>query len=71
MLIAFLVSWPFPVLAIATIAYLACIPLVWHAFRRLDRAHRAAEAAAAVVRHHDLTALLWAQGYPRRSWVLG
>lgn len=30
-----------------------------------------AEAAAAVIRHHDLTALLWAQGYPRRSWVLG
>ncbi|WP_447761891.1 phosphoserine phosphatase SerB [Sphingopyxis panaciterrae] len=29
------------------------------------------EAAAAVIRHHDLTALLWAQGYPRRSWVLG
>ncbi|MDK2759828.1 MAG: phosphoserine phosphatase SerB [Sphingopyxis sp.] len=31
----------------------------------------AAEAAAAVIRHHDLTALLWAQGYPRRSWVFG
>ncbi len=31
----------------------------------------AAEAAAATIRHHDLTALLWAQGYPRRSWVLG
>lgn len=31
----------------------------------------AAEAAAAVVRHHDLTALLWAQGYPRRDWVMG
>jgi len=31
----------------------------------------AAEAADAVIRHHDLTALLWAQGYPRRSWVLG
>jgi phosphoserine phosphatase len=31
----------------------------------------AGEAAAAVVRHHDLTALLWAQGYPRRNWVLG
>ena len=30
----------------------------------------AGEAAAAVIRHHDLTALLWAQGYPRRSWVL-
>jgi phosphoserine phosphatase len=29
------------------------------------------EAAAASIRHHDLTALLWAQGYPRRSWVLG
>lgn len=31
----------------------------------------AAEAADAAIRHHDLTALLWAQGYPRRSWVLG
>jgi len=31
----------------------------------------AAEAADAVIRHHDLTALLWAQGYARRSWVLG
>ncbi|ALH80954.1 phosphoserine phosphatase SerB [Sphingopyxis macrogoltabida] len=31
----------------------------------------AGEAAAAAIRHHDLTALLWAQGYPRRSWVLG
>lgn len=31
----------------------------------------AKEAADAAIRHHDLTALLWAQGYPRRSWVLG
>jgi len=31
----------------------------------------AADAADAVVRHHDLTALLWAQGYSRRQWVLG
>jgi len=31
----------------------------------------AAEAADAAIRHHDLTALLWAQGYPRQSWVLG
>lgn len=30
-----------------------------------------ADAAAAVIRHHDLTALLWAQGYSRRNWVLG
>jgi len=31
----------------------------------------AADAADAVIRHHDLTALLWAQGYARRQWVLG
>lgn len=31
----------------------------------------AAEAADAAIRHHDLTALLWAQGYPRRAWVMG
>ena len=53
MLIAFLVSWPFPFLAIATIAYLACIPLGWHAFRRLNRAHEAAEAAAAASREDE------------------
>ena len=29
------------------------------------------EAADAAIRHHDLSALLWAQGYPRRQWVLG
>ncbi len=53
MLIAFLVSWPFPFLAIATIAYLACIPLGWHAFRRLNRVHEAAEAAAAASRDDE------------------
>ena len=31
----------------------------------------AGAAAAVVIRHHDLTALLWAQGYPRRQWVMG
>lgn len=31
----------------------------------------AAEAADATIRHHDLTALLWAQGYSRRQWVMG
>ncbi|MDZ3831217.1 MAG: phosphoserine phosphatase SerB [Sphingopyxis sp.] len=31
----------------------------------------AADAADAAIRHHDLTALLWAQGYSRRNWVLG
>lgn len=29
-----------------------------------------AEAADAAICHHDLTALLWAQGYSRRQWVL-
>ena len=28
-------------------------------------------AAHAHIRHHDLTALLWAQGIPRRDWVGG
>ena len=33
-------------------------------------AHPAAAAAAdAAIRHHDLTALLWAQGYPRAEWT--
>lgn len=31
----------------------------------------AGEAADAAIRHHDLTALLWAQGYSRRQWVMG
>ena len=31
----------------------------------------AAAAADAAIRHHDLTALLWAQGYARRQWVMG
>lgn len=31
----------------------------------------AGEAADAALRHHDLSALLWAQGYARRDWVLG
>ncbi|CAA9513739.1 MAG: Phosphoserine phosphatase [uncultured Sphingomonadaceae bacterium] len=32
---------------------------------------RAAEAADAAVRIGDLTALLWAQGYPRAAWAAG
>ena len=32
---------------------------------------RAAAAADAHIRHGDLTALLWAQGYPRAAWVIG
>lgn len=32
---------------------------------------KTAAAAAARIDHGDLTALLWAQGYPRKDWVLG
>jgi phosphoserine phosphatase len=28
-----------------------------------------AKAAGGLVRHHDLTALLWMQGIPRAEWV--
>ena len=36
------------------------------------RAHAIAEAAAdAAIRHHDLAAILWAQGHPRARWVVG
>lgn len=31
----------------------------------------AAHAAAASIKHNNLTALLWAQGYPRAEWVVG
>lgn len=35
-------------------------------------AHAVAEAAAdAAIRHHDLSAILWAQGHPRAQWVAG
>lgn len=35
------------------------------------RAHAIAEAAAdAAIRHHDLSAILWAQGHPRAQWVV-
>lgn len=47
LLIAALVSFPFPILAIATVAYLAFIPFGWRMFRRRDRAWRAEEAARA------------------------
>ncbi len=34
------------------------------------RAHAIAQAAAdAAIRHHDLSAILWAQGYPRADWL--
>jgi CDP-diacylglycerol--serine O-phosphatidyltransferase len=47
LLVAALVSFPFPILAAVTIAYLAFIPFGWRMFRRLDRAWKAEEAARA------------------------
>lgn len=43
--VAALVSFPFPILATVTIAYLAFIPFGWRLFRRMDRAWKEAEAA--------------------------
>lgn len=47
LLIAALVSFPFPILAVATLVYLAFIPFGWRMFRRLDRDWKAAEATRA------------------------
>ncbi len=47
---ALLISYPWPVLTIGTLAYLACLPLGWMSFRdyqRKDMAAAAPEAAAA------------------------
>lgn len=45
LVIAALVSYPFPILAAVTIAYLAFIPWGWTLFRRMDRAWHAEQAA--------------------------
>jgi CDP-diacylglycerol---serine O-phosphatidyltransferase len=42
LLIVLLISYPWPVLAVGTIAYLACLPLGWFSYRR----HEQADAAA-------------------------
>jgi CDP-diacylglycerol--serine O-phosphatidyltransferase len=47
LVIAALVSYPFPILAAVTIAYLAFIPWGWTLFRRMDRAWHAEQAAHA------------------------
>lgn len=46
LVIAALISYPFPILAAATVAYLAYIPFGWRRFHRLDRAWKAEQAAA-------------------------
>ncbi len=46
LLVAALVSFPFPILAVVTVAYLAFIPFGWRLFRRMDRAWKESEAAA-------------------------
>lgn len=44
LVIAALVSYPFPILAAVTIAYLAFIPWGWSLFRRMDRAWKSTQA---------------------------
>ena len=47
LLIAALVSYPFEILALVTVAYLAFLPFGWMLFRRMDVAWQAEEAARA------------------------
>src|SRR5205085_9508547 len=44
--IVLLVSYPWPVLAVGTVLYLACLPLGWFAYRRHQQADAAALKAA-------------------------
>jgi len=44
---ALLVSYPWSVLTIGTVAYLACLPLGWMSYREYQRKDAAAAAAAA------------------------
>jgi CDP-diacylglycerol--serine O-phosphatidyltransferase len=36
--VALLVSYPWPVLTLGTLAYLACLPFGWLSYRRLEQA---------------------------------
>lgn len=46
LLVALLVSYPWPVLAVGSLAYLAAMPFSWLSYRRQSRAHAASLAAA-------------------------
>jgi len=46
LLIALLISYPWEVLSVATVAYLACLPFGWWSYRRYQQADAAAIAAA-------------------------
>jgi CDP-diacylglycerol--serine O-phosphatidyltransferase len=43
---ALLLSYPWPVLTIGTVAYLACLPLSWLSYREYQRKDAAAAAAS-------------------------
>lgn len=54
--VALLISYPWIVLTIGTVAYLACLPLGWHAYRQhLRRDQVAAHAAAAAASGEGFT----------------
>ncbi len=53
---ALLIAYPWWVLSIGTVAYLACLPLGWHSYReyqRKDAEVAAAQAAAAPAQASD------------------
>ena len=45
LVIAALVTYPLPILTLATVVYLAYVPFGWRRFRQLQAAHQASEAA--------------------------
>jgi len=52
---ALLLSYPWPVLTIGTVAYLACLPLSWLSYREYQRKDIAAAAAASTAESTSFT----------------
>ena len=46
--VVLLISYPWEVLSVATVAYLACLPLGWHYYQQYRQADAAAAKPAAV-----------------------
>ncbi len=53
LLVVLLISYPWEVLSIATVVYLACLPLGWHYYQQYRQADEAAKATATVPAESD------------------
>ena len=51
---ALLIAYPWWVLSIGTVVYLACLPLGWHSYREYQRKDAAAAASAKRTRPLDI-----------------